>query len=43
MSVETRRAWRDSLGNIIGVAHRCVVVEELVGVVGELGRRMYMT
>jgi len=43
MPAETRRAWRDSLGNIIGVAHGCGGIEELGGAVGELQRRIYAT
>jgi len=31
----------DRMGNIIGVAHRFGGIEELVGAVGELQRRVY--
>jgi len=35
------RAGFDHIGNIIGVAHRFGGIEELVGVVGELPKRVY--
>jgi hypothetical protein len=41
--METRRAWRDSLSNIIGVACRFGGVEGLVGAVGKLQQRIYAT